>query len=245
MRTATDIFSWAGVAGALTGTNVTGLQWSLIGSIYRFSREQEQQADLLSFKYLAASPYPSSAFPDIWEHIMAEADQTAIGRKQKPHQKYAAGFFDTHPTNLQRATYLREAAGKIGHAGDPAATSYQLAISKYRPLFLADQIKRNDFGGSEYILNQLASYVGWTGDLLYARGELYRLRGNPRDLVTAAQLYSDAIKHGYAPPEAQRGLGLSLMRTGQLTEARAALSEYLKLKPDASDAKAISALLAN
>jgi predicted Zn-dependent protease len=245
LRTASDIFSWAGVLGALTNTNVMALQWSLIGSVYRFNRDQEQQADLLSFKYLAASPYPSSAFPDIWQHIMAESDETAIGRKQKPYQHYAAGFFDTHPTNLQRATYLREAASKFGHSGDPAAASYQAAISKYLPMMLADQVKRNDFGGTEYILNQLAGARGWTGDLLFARAELYRLRGNPRDLVTAAQFYSDAIKQGYSAPDAQRGLGLSLMRSGQITEARAALTQYLKLKPDASDAKAINALLSN
>jgi predicted Zn-dependent protease len=244
-RTASDIFSWAGVLGGLTGTNVFALQWSLIGSVYRFSREQEQQADLLSFKYLAASPYPSAAFADVWGHMMAEADETAIGRKQKPYQHYAAGFFDTHPTNLQRATYLKDAAAKSGHSGDPQAAQYQVAISKYLPLMLADQVKRNDFGGTEYVLSQLAASSGWTGDLLFARAELYRMRGNPRDLVTASQFYSDAIKQGYSAPEVQRGLGLSLMRSGQMTDARAALAEYLKLKPDASDAKAISALLAN
>jgi predicted Zn-dependent protease len=244
-RTASDLFSWAGFLGGLTGTNVFALQWSLIGSVYRFSREQEKQADLLSFKYLAASPYPCAAFADVWGHMMAEADETAIGRKQKPNQHYAAGFFDTHPTSLERATYLKEAAAKLAHGGDAAAAQYQVAISKYLPLLLADQVKRNDFGGTEYILNQFAAANGWTGDLLFARAELYRMRGNPRDLVTAAQFYTDAIKQGYSAPEAQRGLGLSLMRSGQTNEARTALAEYLKLKPDASDAKAISALLAN
>ena len=245
LRTTTDIFSWAGVLGGLTGTNVTGLQWSLIGSVYRFTRQQEEQADLLSFKYLAASPYPSSAFPDVWQHIMAEADESAIGRKQKPFQHYAAGFFDTHPTNLQRATYLKEAASKYGHSGDPASASYQAMISKYLPLMLADQVKRNDFGGTEYILNQIAAGTGWTGELLFARAELYRMRGNPRDLVTAAEFYSKAIGQGYSAPEARRGLGLALLRSGQMIEAKIALAEYLKLKPDASDAKAINALLTN
>jgi predicted Zn-dependent protease len=244
-RSATDLIAWAGALGNLTGTNVGLLQWSLVGSIYRFNREQEEQADLLSFKYLAASPYPSSSFADIWQRAMAETDETAIGRKQKPYQHYASGFFDTHPTNLQRATYLREAAVKFGHDGNPEAATYRAAISKYLPMMLSDQVKRNDFGGTEYILSQLAASGGWTGDLLFARAELYRLRGNPRDLVSAAQFYSEAIASGFAAPEARRGLGLSLMRSGQVTEAKAALTEYLRQKPDASDAKAISALLAN
>jgi beta-barrel assembly-enhancing protease len=244
-RTASDLFAWAGVIGGLTNTNVSLLQWSLVGSIFRFSRAQEEQADRLSFQYLASSPYPTSAEPDIWEHIMAEADATAIGRKQNPHQRYVAGFFDSHPTSLNRAVYLREAERKVSHGGDARGSAYRQAVGKFLPLFLSDQVKRNDFGGTEYLLGQLASTSGWTGDLLFARAELYRLRGNPRDLVSAAQLYSDAIKAGYSAPEARRGLGLSLMRSGQVTDAKSALTEYLRLKPDASDAKAINALLAN
>jgi predicted Zn-dependent protease len=244
-RTASDLFAWAGVIGGLTNTNVGLLQWSLVGSIFRFSREQEEQADLLSLKYMAASPYPATAEADIWQHIMAEHDETAIGRKRKPRQHYVAGFFDTHPTPLNRATYLRESAVKLAHGGDPRATAYRQATAKFLPLFLSDQIKLNDFGGTEYLLGQLAATNGWTGDLLYARGELYRTRGNPRDLVSAAQFYGDAIKAGYSAPEARRGLGLSLLRSGQATDGRAALNEYLRLKPDASDAKAISALTAN
>jgi Tfp pilus assembly protein PilF len=64
-------------------------------------------------------------------------------------------------------------------------------------------------------------------------------------LVSAAQFYGDAIKAGYTAPEARRGLGLSLLRSGQMTDGKAALDEYLRLRPDASDAKAISALMAN
>jgi len=244
-RTASDLFAWAGVIGGLTNTNVGLLQWSLVGSIFRFSREQEEQADLLSFKYMAASPYPASAEADVWQHIMAESDETAIGRKKKPRQHYIAGFFDTHPTPLNRATYLREAALRISHGGDSNSAAYYQATAKFRPLFLADQVKLNDFGGTEYILGQLASTNGWTGDLLFARGELYRARGNPRDLVSAAQFYGDAIKTGFSAPEARRGLGLSLLRNGQVTDGKAALTEYLLMKPDASDAKAISALVTN
>jgi TPR repeat protein len=112
-------------------------------------------------------------------------------------------------------------------------------------MMLADQVKLNDFGGTEYLLAQLAQQSGWTGETLFAKGELYRTRGNPRDLVSAAQFYGEAIKLGYAAPEARRNLGLALLRSGQASEARTALSDYLRMKPDASDSKAISALLSN
>lgn len=245
-RTASDIMSWAAVLGGLAGVDTSLLQWSIVGSFYRFNRDQEQEADLLGLKYLRSSTYSAMAAPALWEHIMAEHDATLVGRKRKPRQHYSAGFFDTHPTPLNRATYLRDAASKTADDSvELASNGHSVALAKFMPQFLDDQIKLNDFGGTEYLLGQIASANGWTGDLLYARGELYRTRGNPRDLVSAAQFYGEAIKAGYTAPEARRGLGLSLMRSGQVTDGRAALNEYLRLKPEASDAKAISALVAN
>ena len=64
-------------------------------------------------------------------------------------------------------------AKKLNDASDPGAATHRLAMSKHLPRFLA-QIKLNDFGGTEYLLSQLASSGGWTGDLLFAKGELYR-----------------------------------------------------------------------
>jgi len=242
-RTASDVVAWVSVLGGLANTNTSLLQLALLGSMFRFDREQERAADLLALQYLDSSPYPSKAASELWQHVMEEADATAVGRRQKPKQRYSAGFFDTHPTELNRALYLGAEAAKSGHGGDPAVAPYRAAMASHLPLFLKGQVGLNDFGGSEYLLTQLAKTGGWTGDLFFARGELYRLRGNPRDLVAAVQFYGDALKAGYSAPEAHRNLGLSLLRSGQATDGRSALTEYLRLKPDASDAKTISALL--
>ncbi|MFC7537902.1 M48 family metalloprotease [Sphingomonas sp. GCM10030256] len=244
-RSASDVLAWASVLGGMAGTDTSMLQISLIGSMFRFNREQEQAADLLGLKYLGASNYPARAASDIWQNIMAEADATAIGRKRKPRQRYSAGFFDTHPTELKRALYLRAAAAKMPASGENGAMAYRSAMSKHLPRFLAAQIKLNDFGGTEFLLGQLAAGSGWSGDLLFARGELYRQRGNPRDLVSAAQFYGEAIAAGYSAPDGRRNLGLALLRSGQALEGKTALQQYLKLSPDAADAKAISALVTN
>jgi len=244
-RATTDVMAWLSVLGGLSGVNTSISQLSLVASYYRFNRDEEREADLLGLKYLGSSHYPTIAASEFWQHTMAEDDATSVGRKRRPQQRYSAGLFSTHPTDLNRATYLLAEAKKIGDGGDPAVQGHRDGIAKFLPLFLADQMKLNDFGGSEYLLGQLASVSGWTGDLLFARGELYRMRGNPRDLVSAAQFYGDAIKAGNATPEVRRNLGLALLRSGQATDGKAALSDYLRLKPDASDAKAISALLSN
>jgi beta-barrel assembly-enhancing protease len=75
-----------------------------------------------------------------------------------------------------------------------------------------------------------------------ARGDLYRARGNPRDLAQAAEFYGKAVEMDAGLPEAQRGLGLSLFKTGRRTEGQAALRRYLELKPNASDAAMINML---
>lgn len=244
-RGASDVMAWMSVLGGISNTPVGDTNLSLLGSIYRFDREQETQADLLGLKYLAGSGYPALSASQVWQSLMAEEDAGALGRKQKPKQKYAAGFFDSHPAPLQRAAYLAKEAAALPPGGDGRSKEYQAAIAPYLPRFLAAQVKLNDFGGSEYILAALAERSGWTGDLLFARGELHRARANPRDLQLAGQYYRQAKEKGYLNAELDRNLGLSLLRNGQAEEGRAALSAYLAARPDASDAKAITALLGN
>jgi regulator of sirC expression with transglutaminase-like and TPR domain len=91
-------------------------------------------------------------------------------------------------------------------------------------------------------LEQIAQ-DGWTPDLLFLQGELYRKRGNPRDLVTAATAYLNAIEAGYENPNAWRGLGLSQMRSGAQAEGKQTLKTYIRMAPDAPDASMITLLI--
>lgn len=243
-RAASDVSAWIGVLGGLANTDTSDARRSLLGSQYQYKREQEQAADLLGFRYLAAADYPSGAAPAIWRHLMAEDDAAAVSRGQKPRRAYANGFFDTHPTELRRAEYLAAESRKIGDTGrDPRASELREAIAPHLSNWLDAQVKRNDFGGTEYILQQLAENGGWSGELLFARGELYRMRGNPRDVVASVQFYRDALAAGYVQPQLHRNLGMALLRSGQPTEGKAYLSQYLQAAPDAGDAKAVMALI--
>lgn len=244
-RQASDVGAWIGVMGGVTSVNTSSVHQALLGSRFRFSREQEGEADLLSIKYLGKSPYPASAAASVWTQIMGESDARAIGRGLKPKRKYSAGFFDTHPTDIQRATYLKAQAEAIGGTGDLRAQAYRDALRPHLARLLEAQVKSNDFGGTEFLLQQLSGVEGWVGELLYARGALYRQRANPRDLVSAASFFREAIGRGYGNPLVHRELGLSLLRQGDTSEGRAALQEYLNRKPDASDVNVIKALVAN
>lgn len=236
-RSATDIAVWA----AFLGQYAAAVQQVAIGSIFQFSREQEKQADLLSLKYAIQSPYSAQAASHIWQRLMEEADATALGRKQRSRRYDRVAFFSTHPTNLERATYLSTLSADV--VAKPEATeSYAAALAKWLPDFLSDQLKLNDFGGTEYLLSSLAG-DHWTAPLLFARAELYRQRGNPRDLVAAADFYRSTITADPDMAEAWRGLGLCLMRDRQQAEGAAALKNYIRLRPQAADISMLHAMI--
>ena len=120
--------------------------------------------------------------------------------------------------------------------------AYAAALRRWLPQFLEDQVRLNDFGGTEFLLAELAG-GNWTAELLFARGELYRMRGNPRDFVNAADFYRQSIALDASRAESYRGLGLSLMRARLIDEARPALVQYLAMRADAPDAAMIRAML--
>jgi len=244
-RGVTDVMAWLTVLGGISNTPTANTQLLLAGSLFRFTRDQESEADSLGLRYLAASGYPATSAPALWRSVMGEDDARAIDRGQKPRQRYTAGFFDDHPTSLKRATDLAAEAAKLPPGGDARADAYRNAIAPFLPRLLAAQVKLNDFGGTDYILNHLATTGGgWSAELLHARADLYRSRGNPRDLQIAGGLYREARAAGYAAADLDRDLGLALMRNSQTDEARQALTAYLAAAPNASDAQAIAALIA-
>jgi predicted Zn-dependent protease len=214
------------------------LQFSIYGNFYRFNRDQEREADLAGLGYLNASALRPQAAARVWKNMIGELQASAVSRGLKKPKFDAVAFTATHPPEAERAVYLDALAAPEGDSRDEGATRYKQAMTKWLPVFLDDQIKLNDFGGSEYLINALAQ-EGWTPWLWHARGELYRARGAQRDLVHAAEFYGKAVALEPAHPYAHRGLGLSLIKTGRSTEGRAALERYLQLKPDASDAAMI------
>src|SRR5205823_3691065 len=72
-RSSTDVLAWLSVLGS-ANQNFALLQFSIIGSMFRFSRDQEREADLQGLRYLASSPYPAQAAVDVWKTAMGEAD---------------------------------------------------------------------------------------------------------------------------------------------------------------------------
>jgi regulator of sirC expression with transglutaminase-like and TPR domain len=72
--------------------------------------------------------------------------------------------------------------------------------------------------------------------LRYYEGEAYRLRDEEGDADRAATSYAAAVAFTDAMPEAHRAHGYAQLKKGDVEAGRRALSRYLELRPDASDA---------
>lgn len=246
-RSGSDLLSWAAVLGSMSNDayayrNFQTMELSVYGQLLRFSRDQEREADERGVGYLNASALRPQAASAVWQNVMGEAEASAVSKGLSKPKFDRIAFFATHPPHAERARTLAALAAPDAATRDDGAARYRDALAPWLPLFLDDQIKLNDFGGSEYILENLAE-TGWTPQLWLARGDLHRARGNPRDLVNAAEFYQNAAVGNPDLAEAHRGLGLSLIKTGRRSEGQISLRRYLELKPQAHDAAMISMLL--
>jgi beta-barrel assembly-enhancing protease len=229
--------------GAWLGMFIPLAQLASVASIYENSRDMEREADTGSIAMLESAGYDPIAASQVWEQLRAEMDATAAERKRKSRKDKNGGMFATHPPTLERMTELKKLAQATKTYGNGVnnRAEYRKNLGAFWASIIDDQIKLNDFGATEFLLGSLAS-EGWTSELSYARGELYRARGLPDDFKAAVGFYTQAVADPQVPVEAWRGLGLAKLRNGDAT-GKEALKTYLKLKPDASD-KAMMAMLA-
>ncbi len=241
-RARTDAMAWLSFlpygVGALA-------QVGQIGGYFANSRDMEREADIDGLSAMARGGYAPGEAARIWGQLREEQDATAVERRHRSRRDRGGGLFASHPGSGERMTYLAAAADAAPPGGTTRAAEYRAALAPWWAALIDDQIKLNDFGGTEYLLAGLARGGGWTSELLYARGELYRVRARPGDMAAAAGFYRQALAAGDAPVEAYRGLGLALLRDGAADAARAAraaLAQYVAARPDAGDRAMIAAL---
>lgn len=240
-RSVSDFMTWAAVLASMSAQSArdfSNLQVTVMGGFFRYKRDQEREADLLGLGYLNHSQLRASAASRVWRNLILEREASAGARGlRRPDFEHNA-FFASHPVEGERADYLYALALPDDQSRGDGSDRYAAAMAPWLPLFLDDQIKLNDFGASDFIINRLAE-TGWTATLWRARGDLYRARGEQRDLMNAADFYAKAVALDPTMAEAQRGLGFACAKTGRIIEGRAALTRYLELRPAASDAEMI------
>jgi predicted Zn-dependent protease len=243
MKRKTDIFAigamMAGVGGAgagvYLGDYVQLAQLGTLLSLFRYSREMEAEADAMGARLIAEAGYTPIEMSNIWEQLIGEEEASARYRRKRRRK---GGLFDTHPSEGSRMVDRRADAADVtvpGKRYDSYRDRYLSTIGSIRPMLLDDQVKLNDPGASQYLIETLAK-DGWNGLLRFYEGEVWRLRNRRGDDLRAEQSYAAAVAYPDAPADAFRWHGISLMKQGRGAEAKAAFARYLTMKPDAPDA---------
>ncbi|HZB68927.1 MAG TPA: tetratricopeptide repeat protein, partial [Sphingomicrobium sp.] len=172
-------------------------------------------------------------------------EENASARHRRKRRRRRGGLFETHPSPESRLADLKVSAAEVtvpGRLYDSRRGRYLQAISPIRKMLLDDQVKLNDPGASQYLIETLAR-DGWNGLLRFYEAEVWRLRNRQGDDQRAAAGYAIAVAYPDAPPEAWRWHGLSLMKAGRRAEGRMALSRYLSMQPNAADAPFIRQMI--
>jgi len=222
-------------AGVYLGNYVQLAQLGAILTLFQYSRAMEAEADAMGARLLAETGYPPIEMANIWGQLIGE--ENASARYRGKHRR-KGGIFDTHPSEGSRMADLRLDAQEItvpGKAYDDKRARYLSTIGPIRPMLLDDQVKLNDPGASQYLIETLAR-DGWNGLLRFYEGEVWRLRNRPGDELRASQSYAAAVAYPDAPADAWRWHGIALLKQGRRAEAKAAFARYLTMKPDAPDA---------
>jgi predicted Zn-dependent protease len=252
IRRKTDIFSFlamgtglaGGAAGIYAGDLVQLAQLGTILSLLKYNRVLEAEADAMGVRLLAEAGYDPMAMSETWEQLIGELDLSAKYRRKKRDRNFA--LFETHPSPESRMADLKISAAEVkqpGKAYDAYRARYLAALAAIRPTLLDDQVKLNDPGASQYVVDTLAR-DGWNGLLRYQEGEIWRLRNRRDDDIRAAQGYAAAILYPDAPPDAWRWHGIMLLKQGRTAEAHSAFARYLQLAPNAPDAALVRQMMA-
>jgi predicted Zn-dependent protease len=225
-------------AGAYLGDYVQLAQLGAILSLFRYSREMEAEADAMGAKLIAEAGYAPVEIANVWQQLIGE--EQASARYRGKYRDRGLSLFATHPSPESRMADLHADAADVtipGKLYDNHRARYLTTIGPIRQMLLDDQVKLNDPGGSEYLIQTLAQ-DGWNGLLRFYEGEVWRLRNrqNQGDDVRAAQSYAAAVVYPDAPADAWRWHGIFLLKKGRTAEAKAAFAKYLTMSPEAPDA---------
>jgi predicted Zn-dependent protease len=229
-------FLGLGLAAAGMGRYGDFANLALVASIYSYSRDNEREADQIGERLLVKAGYAPLAAAEIWDQLIAEYAAGTADRSQSV-------LFASHPTPEERLVSLREAAeaAKIKN-GERGAERYRSALAGVRATIADDELALRQYGRSAQLFERLLAEAPDDGLLWYAKGEVYRLRGEPGDLEHAAEAYARALQARDAPPETYRSVMRVALKRGDRAGAQTALENYLARVPGADDAGALKML---
>jgi predicted Zn-dependent protease len=218
-----------GIAGAVGKVGI-------LASTFAFSREHETRADRAGMRLMKQAGYDGRQAARVWDNLLGELKITGgenVGERSQ--------MFATHPPAGNRRDDLIKLAGEGG--GVIGAAELQKVIAPMRFGWLQDEVKRGQYEESLVLFDRLLARRTDDAEVLYARGEVYRLRADKDDLAHAVEDLDKAAAAEKAPVETWRSLGLAQKQRANAPAAVKAFEKYLALAPDAPDAGMVKVYL--
>jgi predicted Zn-dependent protease len=237
LRVAKDRAVLSQLAGLLGGIGGMIGQIGLLASLFAFSREHEERADRLGMRLMKQAGYDGREAPKIWENLLAELKITGgedVGTRSP--------MFATHPPVANRRDVLLKMAGDGG--GEVRESPYQAVIAPLRFGWIEDEIQRGQFEESLVLFDRMAARDANDAEVLYARGEVHRLRDEAGDEDRSLADFRRCVALPKTPAQAWRSMGLVQRRRGEAADAAASFDKYLALAPEAADAGLIRSYVA-
>ena len=233
---ATATASSGGNPGVFYDTNEIA-QFVLIASQFAHSRSAEREADKFGIQLMADAGYDPFEAARVWKNIIDE-DDAAKHRKSR-----GSFFFATHPDPKNRLKTLDSYARSLTeNKEDNGEKAYERFIQNMHPYWMTilnDELRLNQLGKTEFILNKLIANNVVPGVIHFYKGELHRLRKEKGDIDLAHQHYEQALRFDYFLPETYRSLGLLYLKQNKLPDAMVNLKLYLEKSPEAEDREMI------
>lgn len=237
LRAQKDTAVLSTMVGMVGGIGTFIGQMGLAANMFAFSREHESRADRMGMRLLREAGYDGREAAAVWDNLLAELRVTG-GKEAGRH----GDMFETHPTTAGRRDELLQLAGDAG--GVTGGDRLHEAIAPLRFGWLQDEIKRGQYEESLILFGRMLQKNPEDADLLYARGEVFRLRDEAGDGEHALADLEAASRLPAAPALTFRALGLVHRQRNELAAAVPAFERYLAQAPDAPDADMVRSYLA-
>lgn len=226
---ATQIMSLFGLIGAIGGVAV-------MAGMFGYTRDQEREADRIGLALMQGAGYEPREASRVWSNLQLEI-------KARPdNEPDQFSLFATHPSSEEREMELKRLADTLP-TGSTNAEMWRKQVHPLRREWLVDEIKRGRYDESIALMGRMVRDMPPDADLVFARGEIFRLRGREGDLDSALEDFQAAVRLGSEPPETHRSMGAIFRQRKQPAEAKASFERYLELAPNAPDHAMIKSYL--
>jgi len=225
------------MVGMIGGVGTFFGQIGLAANMFAYSREHESRADRMGMRLMRMAGYDGREASTVWDNLLAELKITGGKDAGK-----TGDIFDTHPVTASRRDELLQLAGTAG--GDVGADRYRKAIAPLRLGWLQDEVKRGQYEESLVLFDRMLKKDPKDVEVLFARGEVYRLRDDGGDSDRALADLGRATGMEKAPPETFRSLGLVQQQRQDKAGAVQSFQAYLDKSPQAADAAMVRGYLA-